>query len=107
MKGRSKSWRCLEEIIEYVRVAALLCHDTFTRQQPTARRKCKTDATLRKTKWRPCHDQQEYQRRRQHIGAQMQPGSAAALICRAEATRKAQTVNIRIARVATSVFHRF
>ncbi|AFD59947.1 YecA family protein [Salmonella enterica] len=26
----------LEEIIEYVRVAALLCHDTFTRQQPTA-----------------------------------------------------------------------
>ena len=26
----------LEEIIEYVRVAALLCHDSFTRQQPTA-----------------------------------------------------------------------
>lgn len=26
----------LEEIIEYVRVAALLCHDTFTRSQPTA-----------------------------------------------------------------------
>ena len=26
----------LEEIIEYVRVAALLCHDTFTRPQPTA-----------------------------------------------------------------------
>ncbi|AIA38528.1 unnamed protein product [Klebsiella pneumoniae subsp. rhinoscleromatis SB3432] len=26
----------LEEIIEYVRVAALLCHDTFARQQPTA-----------------------------------------------------------------------
>ncbi|MBB3306561.1 MULTISPECIES: YecA family protein [Enterobacterales] len=27
----------LEEVIEYVRVAALLCHDTFTRQhQPTA-----------------------------------------------------------------------
>lgn len=26
----------LEEIIEYVRVAALLCHDTFTRQAPTA-----------------------------------------------------------------------
>lgn len=26
----------LEEVIEYVRVAALLCHDTFTHQQPTA-----------------------------------------------------------------------
>lgn len=26
----------LEEIIEYVRVAALLCYDTFTRSQPTA-----------------------------------------------------------------------
>jgi hypothetical protein len=26
----------LEEIIEYVRVAALLCHDTFTRAVPTA-----------------------------------------------------------------------
>lgn len=26
----------LEEIIEYVRVAALLCHDTFTHLQPTA-----------------------------------------------------------------------
>ncbi|WP_435927779.1 YecA family protein [Dryocola sp. BD613] len=26
----------LEEIIEYVRVAALLCHDTFTRPAPTA-----------------------------------------------------------------------
>jgi uncharacterized protein len=26
----------LEEIVEYVRVAALLCHDTFTHQQPTA-----------------------------------------------------------------------
>ena len=26
----------LEEIIEYVRVAALLCHDTFTQPQPTA-----------------------------------------------------------------------
>ena len=26
----------LEEIIEYVRVAALLCHDTFTHPQPTA-----------------------------------------------------------------------
>lgn len=26
----------LEEIIEYVRVAALLCHETFSRQQPTA-----------------------------------------------------------------------
>ena len=26
----------LEEIIEYVRVAALLCHDSFTRPQPTA-----------------------------------------------------------------------
>ncbi|WP_164716766.1 YecA/YgfB family protein [Cedecea lapagei] len=26
----------LEEIIEYVRVAALLCHDTFTRVAPTA-----------------------------------------------------------------------
>ena len=26
----------LEEIIEYVRVAALLCHDHFTRSQPTA-----------------------------------------------------------------------
>lgn len=26
----------LEEIIEYVRVAALLCHDTFTRHTPTA-----------------------------------------------------------------------
>ncbi len=27
----------LEEIVEYVRVAALLCHDTFSRQQqPTA-----------------------------------------------------------------------
>ena len=26
----------LEEIIEYVRVAALLCHDNFTRSQPTA-----------------------------------------------------------------------
>ena len=26
----------LEEIIEYVRVAALLCHDTFTRAQPLA-----------------------------------------------------------------------
>lgn len=26
----------LEEIVEYVRVAALLCHDTFTRQTPTA-----------------------------------------------------------------------
>ncbi len=26
----------LEEIIEYVRVASLLCHDTFTRTQPTA-----------------------------------------------------------------------
>ena len=26
----------LEEIVEYVRVAALLCHDTFTRPQPTA-----------------------------------------------------------------------
>ncbi len=26
----------LEEIIEYVRVAALLCHDHFTRPQPTA-----------------------------------------------------------------------
>ena len=26
----------LEEIIEYVRVSALLCHDTFARQQPTA-----------------------------------------------------------------------
>ncbi|ELY3754052.1 YecA family protein [Cronobacter sakazakii] len=26
----------LEEIIEYVRVAALLCHDTFTCQSPTA-----------------------------------------------------------------------
>lgn len=25
----------LEEIIEYVRVAALLCHDTFTHPQPT------------------------------------------------------------------------
>ncbi|WP_428944070.1 YecA family protein [Pantoea sp. FN060301] len=25
----------LEEVIEYVRVAALLCHDTFTHQQPT------------------------------------------------------------------------
>ncbi|MEL2303795.1 YecA family protein, partial [Klebsiella pneumoniae] len=25
-----------EEIIEYVRVAALLCHDTFTHPQPTA-----------------------------------------------------------------------
>lgn len=26
----------LEEIVEYVRVAALLCHDTFARTQPTA-----------------------------------------------------------------------
>jgi len=26
----------LEEIVEYVRVAALLCHDTFTRPTPTA-----------------------------------------------------------------------
>lgn len=26
----------LEEIVEYVRIAALLCHDTFTRPQPTA-----------------------------------------------------------------------
>ncbi|POW59239.1 YecA family protein [Candidatus Pantoea alvi] len=26
----------LEEVIEYVRVAALLCHDTFTRPKPTA-----------------------------------------------------------------------
>ncbi|EHM49349.1 hypothetical protein C7387_2655 [Yokenella regensburgei] len=26
----------LEEIVEYVRVAALLCHDTFARPQPTA-----------------------------------------------------------------------
>ncbi|MER4082866.1 YecA family protein, partial [Klebsiella pneumoniae] len=26
----------LERFIEYVRVAALLCHDTFARQQPTA-----------------------------------------------------------------------
>ena len=26
----------LEEVIEYVRVAALQCHDTFTRPQPTA-----------------------------------------------------------------------
>ncbi|HEY3590644.1 MAG TPA: YecA family protein [Buttiauxella sp.] len=26
----------LEEIVEYVRVAALLCHDTFTRPAPTA-----------------------------------------------------------------------
>ena len=26
----------LEEIIEYVRVASLLCHDNFTRSQPTA-----------------------------------------------------------------------
>ncbi|WP_158783938.1 YecA family protein [Pantoea sp. BAV 3049] len=26
----------LEEVIEYVRVAALLCHDTFTRTSPTA-----------------------------------------------------------------------
>ncbi len=26
----------LEEVIEYVRVAALLCHDTFNRLQPTA-----------------------------------------------------------------------
>jgi len=26
----------LEEIIEYVRVAALLCHDTFSLQKPTA-----------------------------------------------------------------------
>ena len=26
----------LEEIIEYVRVASLLCHDTFTRVKPTA-----------------------------------------------------------------------
>ncbi|MGS8953441.1 UPF0149 family protein, partial [Salmonella enterica subsp. enterica serovar Infantis] len=26
----------LEDIIEYVRVAALLCHDNFTRKQPTA-----------------------------------------------------------------------
>ena len=26
----------LEEIIEYVRVAALLCHDPFTHPQPTA-----------------------------------------------------------------------
>ncbi len=26
----------LEEIIEYVRVASLLCHETFTRPQPTA-----------------------------------------------------------------------
>jgi Uncharacterized protein conserved in bacteria, COG3079 len=26
----------LEEIIEYVRVAALLCHDTFTHPQSTA-----------------------------------------------------------------------
>ncbi|RPD98919.1 YecA family protein [Candidatus Pantoea deserta] len=26
----------LEEVIEYVRVAALLCHDTFNRPQPTA-----------------------------------------------------------------------
>lgn len=26
----------LEEVIEYARVAALLCHDTFTRPQPTA-----------------------------------------------------------------------
>ncbi|MGU0055791.1 hypothetical protein ACVXG7_06905 [Enterobacter hormaechei] len=31
-----KSWKSLEEIIEYVRVASLLCHDNFTRSQPTA-----------------------------------------------------------------------
>jgi uncharacterized protein YgfB (UPF0149 family) len=26
----------LEEIVEYVRVASLLCHDAFTRPKPTA-----------------------------------------------------------------------
>lgn len=45
--------------------------------------------------------QQEYQRRRQALLAQMQPGSAALIFAAPEA-RATQTVNIRIARVATS-----
>ncbi|SUG45910.1 proline aminopeptidase II [Salmonella enterica subsp. arizonae] len=46
--------------------------------------------------------QQEYQRRRQALLAQMQPGSAALIFAAPGGDGAAQTVNIRIARVATS-----
>lgn len=45
--------------------------------------------------------QQEYQRRRQALLAQMQPGSAA-LILQLRKPRAARTVNIRIARAVIS-----
>ena len=38
----------LEEIIEYVRVASLHCHDNFTRSQPTAPEVPQANITLRK-----------------------------------------------------------
>ena len=37
----------LEEIIEYVRVAALLCHDTFYSSATDRARSTKTDSTLK------------------------------------------------------------
>ena len=35
-KVTGETGEAIDEIIEYVRVAALLCHDTFTHPQPTA-----------------------------------------------------------------------
>ncbi len=72
----------LEEIIEYVRVAALLCHDTFTHPQPTAR---STKPTLHQNKKRKESvmsdiSRQEFQRRRQASVEQCKPGSAALIL---------------------------
>ncbi len=81
----------LEEIIEYVRVAALLCHDTFCPSAANRTGSPQTDITLTKIRSGGVMTQQEFLSRRQTLLAQMQPGSAALIFAAPEAVRSADS----------------
>ncbi len=92
----------LEEIIEYVRVAALLCHDNFTRSRSRPRRKSasqpyikKNNASARVGRWLSTGSAKmstlEPSGRRQALLANMQPGSAALIFAAPEVTRSADS----------------
>lgn len=69
----------LEEIIEYVQVAALLCHDTFTHPQPTAPEVQNRLYTKTKRKESVMSDiSTKFQRRRRSPQCFITTGSAAA-----------------------------
>ncbi|STH54532.1 proline aminopeptidase II [Escherichia coli] len=84
----------LEEIIEYVRVAALLCHDTLLiRNRPRQKYKNRLYTKNKKRKESVMSEisRQEFQRRRQALVEQMQPGSAALIFAAPEVTRSADS----------------